>query len=103
MHAEPLIVGFNCALGGKALRPHVQELARVAPVFVSAYPNAGLPNEFGNYDETAQITASVLRASPEQGRVIWGGGGGGPPRAHSRAFPGAVPALPPRRPPELPH
>jgi len=103
MHAEPLIVGFNCALGGKALRPHVQELARVAPVYVSAYPNAGLPNEFGNYDETAQITASVLREFAEHGLVNLVGGCCGTTPAHIRAISEAVRGLPPRRPPELPH
>jgi 5-methyltetrahydrofolate--homocysteine methyltransferase len=103
MHAEPLIVGFNCALGGKALRPHVQELARVAPVFVSAYPNAGLPNEFGNYDETAQITASVLREFAEHGLVNLVGGCCGTTPAHIRAIADAVRGLAPRRPPELPH
>ena len=51
-HARPLAVGLNCALGAKALRPHLQELARVAPVRISVYPNAGLPNAFGGYDES---------------------------------------------------
>jgi 5-methyltetrahydrofolate--homocysteine methyltransferase len=103
MHAEPLIVGFNCALGGKALRPHVQELARVAPVFVSAYPNAGLPNEFGGYDETAGTTASVLREFAEHGLVNLVGGCCGTTPAHIRAIAAAVHGVPPRRPPEPPH
>jgi len=103
MHAEPLVVGFNCALGGKALRPHVQELARVAPVFVSAYPNAGLPNEFGGYDETAELTAAVLREFAEHRLVNLVGGCCGTTPAHIRAIAEAVRGLPPRRPPELPH
>ena len=56
-HARPLSVGLNCALGAKALRQYVQELSRVAPVFVSTHPNAGLPNEFGQYDESAEHMA----------------------------------------------
>ena len=103
MHAEPLIIGLNCALGGRALRPHVQELARVAPVFVSAYPNAGLPNEFGGYDETAEITAGVIHEFAQHGLVNVVGGCCGTTPAHIRAIADAVRGLPPRRPPELPH
>jgi 5-methyltetrahydrofolate--homocysteine methyltransferase len=102
MHAEPLAVGLNCALGGRALRPHVQELARVTPAFVSAYPNAGLPNEFGGYDETAEITAEVIREFAEHGLVNLVGGCCGTTPAHIRAIAEAVRGLPPRRPPELP-
>jgi 5-methyltetrahydrofolate--homocysteine methyltransferase len=73
-HAAPLFVGLNCALGGAALRPHVEELARVADTFVCAYPNAGLPNAFGEYDETPQETADILRDYAESGLVnILGG------------------------------
>ena len=60
-HAEPLAVGFNCALGGAALRPYIQELSQIADTYISAYPNAGLPNAFGEYDETAADTAAILR------------------------------------------
>ena len=59
-HAQPLLVGLNCALGAEALRPHVVELANLAPTFVSVHPNAGLPNEFGEYDESADDMASVI-------------------------------------------
>ena len=59
-HAEPLIVGLNCALGPEALRPHVEELAQVASTFVSVHPNAGLPNAFGGYDETAEQVAETV-------------------------------------------
>ncbi|HET7197344.1 MAG TPA: homocysteine S-methyltransferase family protein, partial [Burkholderiales bacterium] len=73
-HAEPLFIGLNCALGGAALRPHVEELARVADTFVCAYPNAGLPNAFGEYDETPQQTADILGEYAESGLVnILGG------------------------------
>ena len=59
-HAEPLAVGFNCALGGAALRPYIQELSQLADTYISAYPNAGLPNAFGEYDESAADTAAIL-------------------------------------------
>src|SRR5579862_5432234 len=60
-HAQPLAVGLNCALGGAALRPYIEELANIADTYISAYPNAGLPNAFGEYDETAAETAAILR------------------------------------------
>ena len=63
MHARPLSVGLNCALGARALRPYVQELSRVAPVFLSTHPNAGLPNEFGGYDETPEMMAATLKVN----------------------------------------
>ena len=66
-HARPLTVGLNCALGAKALRQYVQELSRVAPTFVSTHPNAGLPNEFGQYDESAEYMAGILREFAESG------------------------------------
>ena len=103
MHARPLVVGFNCALGGRALRPHVQELARVTSAFVSAYPNAGLPNEFGAYDETAEAMAEVIREFAEHGLVNLVGGCCGTTPSHIRAIAEAVRGLPPRRPPEVPH
>src|SRR4051795_2012880 len=59
-HAAPLLVGLNCALGAKELRPYIEEMARVADTFVSCYPNAGLPNAFGEYDEAPEQTAEVL-------------------------------------------
>ena len=59
-HAKPLVAGFNCALGAEALRPYTIELSQVASTFVSVYPNAGLPNEFGEYDESAEDMAAVL-------------------------------------------
>src|SRR5262249_14127533 len=59
-HAEPLIVGVNCSLGAREMRSHVADLARVAPCLVSAHPNAGLPNAFGGYDETPELTSALL-------------------------------------------
>jgi 5-methyltetrahydrofolate--homocysteine methyltransferase len=73
-HAEPLAVGLNCALGGSALRPYIQELARIADTYVCAYPNAGLPNAFGEYDETPAETASILQEYGSSGLVNIVGG-----------------------------
>ncbi len=102
-HARPLSIGLNCALGPAALRPYVQELARVAPVLVSTHPNAGLPNEFGQYDETPEKMAEILREFAEHGLVNIVGGCCGTTPAHIRAFAEAVEGLPPRRPEPQPH
>jgi 5-methyltetrahydrofolate--homocysteine methyltransferase len=66
-HAAPLAVGLNCALGGRQLRPYVEELSTIADAYVCAYPNAGLPNAFGEYDETAQETSAILKEFAEAG------------------------------------
>src|ERR1700712_4254873 len=71
-HAHPLLVGLNCALGAKEMRPFLAELSRVANTFVSAYPNAGLPNAFGEYDEAAAETAETLSEFAEAGLVNLG-------------------------------
>jgi 5-methyltetrahydrofolate--homocysteine methyltransferase len=97
-HARPLSVGLNCALGAKALRQYVQELSRVAPTFVSTHPNAGLPNEFGGYDESPEYMASVLREFAESGLVNLVGGCCGTTPAHIKAIAEAVRGLPPRLP-----
>src|SRR5262249_39727324 len=60
-HARPLAVGINCALGAREMRPYLAELAAITPAFVSCYPNAGLPNAFGGYDEDPATTSSLLR------------------------------------------
>jgi 5-methyltetrahydrofolate--homocysteine methyltransferase len=73
-HAEPLAVGLNCALGGSALRPYIQELSQIADTYVCAYPNAGLPNAFGEYDETPPETAEILREYGSSGLVNIVGG-----------------------------
>ena len=73
-HANPLSIGLNCALGAKEMRPHIAELAEKAPFFVSAYPNAGLPNEFGEYDEHAHDTAHLLDDFIQNGFVNIVGG-----------------------------
>lgn len=85
-HAKPLIVGLNCALGPEALRPHVEELANVASTFTSVHPNAGLPNEFGGYDETPEQMASVIGDFVDRGLVNLVGGCCGTTPAHIRAL-----------------
>jgi len=100
-HGRPLTIGLNCALGAKALREYVQELSRVAPVFVSTHPNAGLPNEFGMYDESPASMAGVLREFAEHGLVNLVGGCCGTTPEHIRAIAEAVRGLPPRQPPQI--
>jgi 5-methyltetrahydrofolate--homocysteine methyltransferase len=97
-HARPLIIGLNCALGAKQLRQYVQELSRVAPTFVSTHPNAGLPNEFGQYDESPEYMAGILREFAESGLVNLVGGCCGTTPAHIKAIADAVRHLPPRVP-----
>ncbi len=102
MHARPLSVGLNCALGARQLRPYVQDLSRVAPVFITAYPNAGLPNAFGGYDETAEEMAKVIREFAELGIVNVVGGCCGTTPEHIRAMAETVKGLPARQPPSPP-
>ncbi|HEX7338183.1 MAG TPA: methionine synthase, partial [Gemmatimonadales bacterium] len=97
-HARPLTVGLNCALGAKALRQYVQELSRISPAFVSTHPNAGLPNEFGQYDESPEYMAGILREFAESGLVNLVGGCCGTTPAHIKAIAEAVAGLPPRLP-----
>ena len=73
-HARPTVIGLNCALGAKQLRPYVEELSRIADAYVCAYPNAGLPNAFGEYDETACETADLVREYATSGFVNIVGG-----------------------------
>jgi 5-methyltetrahydrofolate--homocysteine methyltransferase len=98
-HANPLSVGINCSLGAREMAPYVEELARIAPVYTTCYPNAGLPNAFGQYDETPEVTAGWLREFAENGWVNLVGGCCGTTPAHVRAIAEAVEGLPPRRPP----
>ena len=99
-HAKPLSVGINCSLGAREMAPYVEELARIAPVFTTCYPNAGLPNAFGQYDETPEVTAGLLREFAENGWVNLVGGCCGTTPAHVRAIAEAVEGLVPRRPPQ---
>ncbi len=89
-HAEPLGVGFNCALGADQLKAHVKSLDRVAECLVTAHPNAGLPNEFGEYDETPEEMASVIATYAEEGLVNIIGGCCGTTPDHLRAIADAV-------------
>ncbi|MEO6820500.1 MAG: homocysteine S-methyltransferase family protein [Ginsengibacter sp.] len=74
LHADPLSVGLNCALGAKEMRPHIQELSEIANCYTSAYPNAGLPNAFGEYDEQPEETAHILEDWAREGFVNIVGG-----------------------------
>ncbi len=96
-HAEPLIVGLNCSLGPGALRPYITTIAKLADTYVSIYPNAGLPNEFGDFDETPEVMTPVLRDFAEEGLVNLVGGCCGTTPAHIRMFATAVAGLPPRQ------
>ena len=95
-HAKPVSVGINCALGATEMRPFLAELAAAAPLPVTVYPNAGLPNAFGGYDETPDTTAGFLREFAESGLVNAVGGCCGTTDGHIRAIAGAVDGLPPR-------
>ncbi|MFI5179824.1 MAG: methionine synthase [Thermoanaerobaculia bacterium] len=96
-HVPLLSVGINCALGAKEMRPYLEELSGIAPVFVSAYPNAGLPNAFGGFDETPARMAADLRGFAEAGWVNVVGGCCGTTPAHIRAIREAVEGLAPRK------
>ncbi len=100
-HARPLAIGLNCALGAKQLRPYIEELSRIADVYVSAYPNAGLPNAFGEYDEAACQTAELIREFATSGFVNIVGGCCGTTPEHIRHIAEAVAGLPPRKPPQI--
>jgi len=95
-HAKPVSVGINCALGADEMRPFLADLAAIAPVPISCYPNAGLPNAFGGYDETPDDTAAKLREFAESGLVNLVGGCCGTTDAHIRAIAEAVAGLSPR-------
>ena len=95
-HAEPLIVGVNCSLGAKEMRPHVADLARIADTYTSSHPNAGLPNAFGGYDERPHETAGLLQSFAEEGFVNIVGGCCGTTPDHTREIAEAVQGLAPR-------
>ncbi|HEY8385990.1 MAG TPA: homocysteine S-methyltransferase family protein, partial [Porticoccaceae bacterium] len=100
-HGDLFAIGLNCALGGKQLRPHVEELSRVADTLISVHPNAGLPNAFGGYDEEPEQTAAIIREFAESGFVNIVGGCCGTTPEHIRAIASAVAGLAPRTVPEL--
>src|SRR5471030_793981 len=95
-HAKPFSVGVNCALGARDMRPYVAELARLADCYVSCYPNAGLPNAFGEYDEQPADTAGLLKEFADNSFVNIVGGCCGTTPEHIKAIAEAVDGLPPR-------
>ncbi len=97
-HARPLAVGLNCALGAKQMRPYLAELARISDCFVSCYPNAGLPNAFGEYDEAPVETATVLEEFADSGLVNLVGGCCGTTAEHVREIAKRVERKTPREP-----
>ncbi|MHB8455535.1 MAG: methionine synthase [Acidiferrobacterales bacterium] len=100
-HARPLSVGLNCALGAKQLRQYVEEMARVADTRVSTHPNAGLPNEFGEYDDSPEYMASLLREFAQSGFLNIVGGCCGTTPAHIKAIVEAVSGIAPRVIPDI--
>jgi 5-methyltetrahydrofolate--homocysteine methyltransferase len=102
-HLEPFSVGLNCSFGAEQLRPSVAEIGAVADTLISVYPNAGLPNEMGEYDETAEHMAGLLEQWAKDGLINIVGGCCGTTPEHIRAIADAVAKYPPRRVPEVPH
>ena len=96
-HARPFSIGLNCALGAKDLRPHIEELAATADTHTSLHPNAGLPNEMGEYDESPEYMASILREFAQAGFLNIVGGCCGTTPAHIRAIADAVRPFAPRQ------
>ncbi|HEY1330917.1 MAG TPA: methionine synthase [Actinomycetota bacterium] len=99
-HAEPFSIGLNCALGAEQMRPYLETLARLAPVFTSCHPNAGLPNAFGGYDETPDITSGWLREFAEAGLANILGGCCGTAPEHIRAIAERLRGVAPRTVPD---
>lgn len=97
MHAKPLSIGLNCALGAKEMRPHIEELSQIASCYVSAYPNAGLPNAMGEYDEQPEETAHFLEDWAKEGFVNIVGGCCGTTPDHIKHIAGHVKNLKPRQ------
>ncbi|MEN8145518.1 MAG: methionine synthase [Gemmatimonadota bacterium] len=100
-HSNPLSVGLNCALGAAQLRPHIEEISGVADVWVSCHPNAGLPNEFGEYDQTPEEIAGLIGEFAQSGLVNIVGGCCGTTPDHIEAIARAVSSISPRRVPAI--
>lgn len=100
-HAKPISIGFNCALGATQLRPHIEEISGIANTFVSAHPNAGLPNEFGEYDQSAKEMADIIEEFAQSGFLNIVGGCCGTTPKHIRAIAAAVAQHAPRAIPEI--
>jgi len=102
-HLNPFSVGMNCSFGAEQLRPSVDEISHVADTLVIVYPNAGLPNEMGEYDETPKHMAGLLEEWARDGLINIVGGCCGTTPEHIRAIAAAVAKYPPRRVPEVQH
>ena len=100
-HAKPLSVGFNSALGAEQLRPHIAETSHLAQSYVSAHPNAGLPNEFGEYDQSPEEMASIIKEFAASGFLNIVGGCCGTSPEHIAAMAAAIDGIPPREIPAL--
>ncbi|MFC5269977.1 methionine synthase [Adhaeribacter terreus] len=100
-HAPVLSVGFNCALGARQLKTHIQELSRISVSYISAYPNAGLPNAFGGYDESAEQMAEIVEEYLKEGLVNVVGGCCGTTPVHVKRLAELVDKYPPRKLPEI--
>ena len=101
-HSKPISFGLNCALGAIEMRPYVAELSRIANTHVSAHPNAGLPNEFGEYDETPDQMAATIKEFAQSGFLNIVGGCCGTSPAHIKAISEAVVGITPRQVPDIP-
>ena len=101
MHANPISIGLNCALGAQQMRPHVEELSQIASCYVSAYPNAGLPNAMGEYDESPEHTAAIISEWAKEGWVNLVGGCCGTTPDHIAAIAKSMKKYSPRQLPEL--
>ena len=101
MHANPVSIGLNCALGAEQMRPHIEELSEIAACYVSAYPNAGLPNAMGEYDESPEHTAAVISEWAKEGWVNLVGGCCGTTPDHIAAIAKAMKKYAPRKLPEM--
>jgi len=101
-HAKPIAVGLNCALGAPEMRPYIAEVSRIADTFVSCYPNAGLPNAFGEYDESPERQASYIADFAEAGLVNIVGGCCGTAPPHIAEIAKVVEGKPPREVPQIP-
>jgi 5-methyltetrahydrofolate--homocysteine methyltransferase len=96
-HAKPLTMGLNCSFGAEQLRPHVQILSDIADTYMMVYPNAGLPNDLGEYDELPETTAALTKVWAENGRINALGGCCGSTPAHIAAMAAAVDGIAPRK------
>ncbi|RYZ50058.1 MAG: 5-methyltetrahydrofolate--homocysteine methyltransferase, partial [Sphingobacteriales bacterium] len=96
MHANPVSIGLNCALGAEEMRPHIEELAAIAECYVSCYPNAGLPNAMGEYDETPEKMAGTVSEFASQGWINMAGGCCGTTPEHIQAIAAGMKRFSPR-------